>query len=215
MAMLLPTLAHAQIPWRFQMLSGGMGSTAINTGGLELNFGSFNSGSIPSGKTIDVWGRVYDDLPASQTGGQENNLSISAFSVGYSSVPPLDDAQPFFTPNGAGFPSFLLDQITPMSFEDIFLGTFDESAYLASLPVDNKQHSAALDIEIGANSVDANGNDTGNPFDPDHPSVIPGSPSLVVKAQINQSTQVPEPGTIALILGAAIPGMMLLRRRRS
>ena len=126
LAIMLPTLSEAQVPWRFQMLVGGSGSAAVNTGGLELNFGTFNSASIPSGKTVDVWGRVYDDLPAVQTGGPENNLSISAYSVGYSSVPPLDDATPFFTPNGSGFASFLLDQIAPMSFEDIFLGTFDE-----------------------------------------------------------------------------------------
>ncbi len=129
-------------------------------------------------------------------------------------MPPVADATQFFTPNGGGFADFLLNQVTPGSFIDIYLGTFDESAFLASLPVDGQQHSASLDIEVGANSVDANGNDTGSPLDPDHASIIPGSPSFTVTAEINSSGVVPEPGSIAFILGTLVPGAMLIRRRR-
>lgn len=221
LALFLPTLAQAQqiVPiWRFQMLDGGAGSSVINTGGPVINLGSFTDGSLPSGMMLDIWGRVFNDL---DTGGNpptiDNNLSISTFGVGSSAVPPDGDGQPFFAANGGGFPSFLLDQVAPQDFEDIFLGTFDESAFLASLPVDGIAHSVTLDFEVGANTVDANGSDTGNPFDPNYPTLIPGAPSFTITGLVNPSQVggVPEPGTVALLAALGLSGVGLLRRRRA
>lgn len=206
--------ASAQTPpvdaWTFNMLDG---STVLPTA-LSIDFGAFTAGSIPAGQLVNVYGLVTNSADS------PDNLLISSYANSWSGVFPVLDGNPFFTPDAGGMGDTVLPGVS--NSDKVFLGVFDESAFLNSLAVDGMPYTATIDFTLGADIADVNG----GPFAPDGNgdpvTITPGPPSLMVTGTINPAGPgpepnpgVPEPGVLTTLLGAVCGGGMFLRRKSS
>jgi hypothetical protein len=204
----MPALSQAQM-WSFTMLDSLSNPVA---GTLEIILNPVTQGAIPILSPIDINGLVTN----SADNAPGDDLTLSGYSVSSAQLQGSVDGQPYFTwdgettPDTPSIPSWLGDVISPGFNETVPLGSFDPSAFLATLPADGQIHAASLDFEISAE--DASGAD----FNPQQPSIIPGPPSLIVKGQVNPSGGpiVPEPSTLAFLLSAGAGALGFVFRRR-
>lgn len=190
-------------PWDMRMLEGGV--TPIPST-LTFDLGSWVSGTVPGGMGLNFYALVRN-LSSTQ------DMWIGGYYDGFSGSPPSLDGRTWWTSQGE---NHIGDQVGAGESLTAWLGTFDASAFLWSLPANGVQYDALIDFTYIA--VDANL----DPFDSGLPNgITPGPPSLRIYGRINPSGDpnlVPEAGTLTLLgtmgLWAAPLGIWRYRRQR-
>lgn len=140
-------------------------------------------------------------------------MYVGGYYDGFSGAPPALDGRTWWTSQGE---NHVGDTVSAGDSLTAWLGTFDASAFLWSLPADGNQYTALIDFTYVA--VDS----LGDPFDSNLPNgITPGPPSLRLYGRINPSGDpsiVPEASTLTLLgtmgLWAAPLGLWRYRRSR-
>jgi hypothetical protein len=189
--------------WDLRMLDGGVTPVPST---LSHDFGTWTSGTVPGGMSMNFYA-LLRNLSTTQ------DLYVGGYYDGFSGASPALDGRTWWTSQGE---NHIGDTVAAGDSLTAWLGTFDASAFLWSLPADGNQYSALIDFTYLA--VDGNL----DPFDPDLPDgITPGPPSLRLYGRINPSgpsNVVPEASTMTLLgtmgLWAAPLGIWRLRRAR-
>jgi hypothetical protein len=201
--LMVPAAVQAQNAYTFQMLD--VSSNPVPST-LTINLGDFTAAQVAAlpATTIGINGRVANSPDSF------DNLLLIGFTPGYSGSAPNNLGDYFTVSNGGTGP--VGDCLAPGDTNTEPLGTFNESAFLIALVAngDHSTHTLSASFTLSGNAADLGCNDTGIGFAPD---VTPGPPSLMIAARII-SASVPEPGVVALLLGTALTGALLLKRAR-
>lgn len=190
--------------WDLRMLDG---STPVPST-LTYDLGTWTEGSLPAPGSLNL--NFYALL---RNLSDTEDLWIGGYYDGYSGAPPTLDGRTWWTSQGE---NAVGEAVGPGLDFTAWLGTFNGSSFLSSLPANGTQYAALIDFTY----VAING--LGEPFDDNLPNgITPGPPSLRIYGRVNPMggpQVIPEASTMTLLgtlgLWAAPLGLWRFRRSR-